>query len=121
MIMTQINIDGRTKDIRKNLKLHGWRWDSATQSWCRTIDEATASAIETGGTSMWRAIQSVGGWKKCCRICVAGREVWRDPGYTDYIDAALAKPSRGDRDNCDAAGNYVGGRKIPGSAPDDLI
>ena len=45
----------------------------------------------------------------------------RDAKAAEKAAARAASPVVPGLDYCDAAGNYVGGKQIPGSAPDDLI
>jgi len=113
--MTKLSINGETKAIKADLRRDGYRWEPATASWVRDVTDAQAAAIMDDATRQ-ATLTSLHGRKRGCRTYLGAIEVYRSPSYS-----AEAAPMRGDADNCDAAGNYVPGRRIPGSAPEDRI
>lgn len=119
-MQAEIRISGETRAIKDTLRSQGYRWESGSQSWVKAIDAATADVIRSGGEAAQEALRAIHGRKKGCvtHLCHAGTvgiEVYRSATAPTCAD-----PVRG-LDYADAAGNYVGGNKIAGSAPDDLI
>jgi hypothetical protein len=113
--MAKLKIHGNTKAIRSDLKRDGYRWEPGTASWVREVTDEQAAAIMDDATRQ-ATLTSLHGRKKGCCTYLGTVEVYRSPSYQ-----AQDAPMRGDSDNCDAAGNYVPGARIPGSAPEDRI
>jgi len=119
----ELRISGRTRAITEDLKRAGYSWEPMTRSWTRRITAEMAETIRRGGDSAVDALRSVGGRRRGCvtHLCypgTLGTEVYRSPTAPGRPDTHGPVPGL---DYCDQPGNYVGGRRIDGSAADDLI
>ena len=118
-----LSCSGNTRQWKESLKARNWKYDPSSQTWYLRLVKAHADRIRSKDEAF---LKGLGGNLKGCRLCLEGIEVWRSKTYV----AANAQPARNatrqpDPDgfgwNCDAHGNPVSSRVIPGSAPDDMI
>ena len=124
MAKYEIQITGDTKAIKEDLKRQGFRWVPTCVSWAKPITDGMAETIRRGGRPAQDALASIHGRKKGCQTLLSeagkiGVVVYISPTYQTPVpreDSAVPG-----LDYCDAQGNYIGGKRIPGSAPDDLI
>jgi hypothetical protein len=121
MMSHELRVTGRTREIKETLKARGYRWEPASKSWARRITEAEADAIRNTETrdDALRVLRAR--FKGCvvylCYAGTTGDVVYRSP-------SALATAGRTvvpGTDYCDAAGNYIGGTAVSGSAPEDMV
>ncbi len=117
---SELRIAGRTKSVRTVLKNAGWRWEPSTESWTRRITEQEVADIRAGGEKRTAVIKRhmgnrIGCIVYLCDVGTIGVCVWKS---RQHQGGAAVVPGL---DYCDWHGNYVGGRAIRGSAPDDRI
>ena len=118
----KLTCDGDTRPWKESLKARGWKWDPAAGHWYMMLVDPHAQMIVDGQDDFFRGL---GGHKKGCRLTLDGIVRWTSKTY----GAAASEPAKDSRQpdadgfgwNCDAAGNLVSTRRIPGSAPDDMI
>jgi hypothetical protein len=118
----RLTCDGNTKPCKESLKDRGWKWDAAAGHWYMMLVDAHARLIIDGDDEFFRGL---GGHKKGCRLTLDGVVRWTSKTYgapagEGAKDVRLPDPD-GFGWNCDQAGNLVSTRRIPGSAPDDMI
>ena len=128
-----LKVDGSTRPVKDVLKKAGYTWSPDQQCWCRKINRYWADQIQTGdGDTRLAALKEMAAVHPGCRIRmkVIGVDGWyvlhsdgwqvlsNDEAITPADATSAVRPGL---DYCDAAGNYVGGKRITGSAPDDLV
>jgi len=118
--MATLTLKGNTKRFREALKRGGWKWQPTAKTWTLIVSSTEAEAIAAGDVDAQRAkgLRRPG----CiCYLSEAGsvRQVFRSEGYSEPA-YGRSQPVTGP-DYCDQHGNYIGGERIHGSAPDDLI
>lgn len=114
--------EGDTRPAKESLKARGWKWDQAAGHWWMGLVDAHAARVPSDEAFF----RGLGGHKKGCRLVLDGVEVWRSKTYGQTQAQPTTPPARmPDADgmgwNCDAAGNYAAGARIPGSDPNDRI
>jgi hypothetical protein len=118
-------LSGNTRPMKDELMAHGWRWDG--RSWSKTISAEQAAALRDAATEDARrdAARAVKGAKKGCMLTVDGLVRYVSPAYVAPAAQAGRGHGQADQDgfgwNCDARGNFVAAKRIPGSAPHDRV
>lgn len=113
---------GNTRANKELLKARRWTYDPASQTWHKRLVAAHAQRVRARDAEFLKGL----GQFKGCRLTLEGIEIWRSKTYVDATAAPRVNSNRhADPDgfgwNCDAYGNPVASKRIPGSAPDDMI
>lgn len=108
-------IRGDTRPAKEVLKKAGWTWNPDAKHWFMRLVPAHAERVRNGDTEF--AHKSLKINRKGCQVTLDGIVVWTSKTFGCRAEAPI--PS--DLDNCDAHGNPVVTKRIPGSAPDDRI
>ena len=113
---------GNTRANKELLKARGWKYDPKSRTWDKRLVAAHAQRVRARDAEFLKGL----GQFKGCLLTLQGIEIWRSKTYVEPTAAPRVSSSRyADQDgfgwNCDAAGNPVSSKRIPGSAPDDMI
>lgn len=117
-----LTCSGNTRANKEFLKARKWTYDPAARVWFKQLVAEHAARVRARDAEFLKSL----GQFKGCRLCLQGIEVWRSKTYVEATAAPRANGNRrADPDgfgwNCDAFGNPVASKRIPGSAPDDCI
>ena len=119
-------IRGETKPAKEVLKKAGWTWNPGAQHWFMRIVPAHADRVRANDTEFMFGSLRMN--RKGCQVTLDGSVVWTSKtfgsktfGSKTFGSETTDAPIPGDLDNCDAYGNPVMSKRIPGSAPDDRI
>lgn len=104
-------MDGNTYQWRKQIgESRWWKYDAAKKHWYMMFEDCYLERVLAGDKAF------LDGWKACkkgCRLTVNGVVVWQSKTYGEARPVATV--SYAGEDHCDALGNAVSAKRIPGS------